>query len=123
MYPKKDEDDEEDDEEEDEEEEQSEKALAASNSGQVKKKCFRCGQWGHISRMCPQIGATGGGNQYGQGRYSSQGPGGPMNQWNSRPREPKPSHSALLPHLLLLHHLLHLHPSLDTSSYATSAIQ
>ena len=45
MYPKKDEDDEEDDEEEDEEEEQSEKALAAYNSGQVKKKCFRCGQW------------------------------------------------------------------------------
>ena len=43
MYPKKDEDDEEDDEEEDDEEEQSEKALAAYNSGQVKKKCFRCG--------------------------------------------------------------------------------
>ena len=43
MYPKKDEDDEEDDAEEDEEEEQSEKALAAYNSGQVKKKCFRCG--------------------------------------------------------------------------------
>ena len=63
MYPKKDEDDDEDNEEEDEEEEQSEKALAAYNSGQVKKKCFRCGQqWGHISWMCPQIKATGGGN-------------------------------------------------------------
>ena len=91
MYPKKDEDDKEDDEEEDEEEEQSEKALAAYNSGQVKKKCFRCGQWGHISWMCPQIKATGGGNQHGQGRYS-QGPGGPMNQWNSRPREPRKCH-------------------------------
>ena len=67
---------------------QSEKALAAYNSGQVKKKCFRCGQWGHISRMCPQIKATGGGNQHGQGRYS-QGPGGPMNQWNSRPTSKK----------------------------------
>ena len=41
MYPKKDEDEEEDEEEEDAEEEQSEKALAAYNSGQVKKKCFR----------------------------------------------------------------------------------
>jgi len=85
MYPKRageDGDVEDEEEEEEEEEVEGDRALAAYNNGQVKKKCFRCGDWGHLARKCPKVGASGGGQYSGRGYSGGQYSGGGQYQGN-----------------------------------------